>query len=149
MASDTRSASSAAAVLVDTSVWIDHLRGRVGAHIADLHRLLQGPRSVAIAQPILQEILQGASTSGGFVRLRNHFAAIRCVVPVDPVATALDAARLYLECRLRGRTPRSSNDCLIACIAIEHGLMLLHNDRDFDAIAAVEPRLHLHRTARA
>lgn len=149
MASDTRSASRAATVLVDTSVWIDHLRGRVGAQVADLHRLLQGPRSVAIAPPILQEILQGANTREGFVRLRNHFAAIRCVIPADPVAIALEAARLYLECRLRGRTPRSSNDCLIACIAIEHGLMLLHNDRDFDAIAAVEPRLRLYRTARA
>jgi predicted nucleic acid-binding protein len=28
-------------------------------------------------------------------------------------------------------------DCLIARIAIEHGLLLVHNDRDFDHLAGV------------
>jgi predicted nucleic acid-binding protein len=40
-------------------------------------------------------------------------------------------------------TPRSPHDCLIACIAIEHGTPLLHDDKDFEAIARVEPRLLL------
>ena len=30
-------------------------------------------------------------------------------------------------------------DCLIAQTAIEHDLLLLHNDRDFDRIAGVTP----------
>lgn len=76
--------------------------------------------------------------------LRGRFMAIRCVAPADDVGAAVEAARLFLQCRLRGRTPRSSNDCLIACIAIEHDVLLLHNDRDFEAIASVEPRLRLY-----
>ena len=36
---------------------------------------------------------------------------------------------------------RSTIDCLIARIAIEHSLVLMHNDRDFDFIAGVEPTL--------
>jgi predicted nucleic acid-binding protein len=35
---------------------------------------------------------------------------------------------------------------LIAQTAIDHGVVLLHDDRDFDRMAAVEPRLHLMRS---
>lgn len=59
------------------------------------------------------------------------------------MATHLAAAQLYQQCRRRGTTPRSSNDCLIAQVAIDNGLRLLHNDRDFDVIAAAAPDLVL------
>ena len=42
------------------------------------------------------------------------------------------------------RTPRSSNDCLIAQIVMEGDLILLHDDRNFDAIAAVSGELRLY-----
>lgn len=145
MASDVLAAVGGGPVLVDTSVWIDHLRGNHAAHVAALRALLARPRAVATAPPILQEILQGATTPESFAALRARFMAIRCVAPADDVGAAIESAQLFLECRMRGRTPRSSNDCLIACIAIENGLTLLANDRDFDAIAAVEPRLRLYR----
>jgi len=54
------------------------------------------------------------------------------------------AARLYQSCRRAGKTPRSSNDCLIARIAIEHDLVLLQDDRDFAAVASVAPELRLY-----
>jgi predicted nucleic acid-binding protein len=50
---------------------------------------------------------------------------------------------LYARCRWRGITIRSPNDCVIAACAIEAGDSLLHADRDFEAIAAIEPRLQL------
>ncbi|MBU6417651.1 MAG: hypothetical protein KJS83_10840, partial [Xanthomonadaceae bacterium] len=59
------------------------------------------------------------------------------------------AAKLYARCRWAGITPRNGHDCVIAQTAIEHEVMLLASDRDFDAIASVEPRLHLYRAARA
>ena len=52
-----------------------------------------------------------------------------------------DAAAIYRLCRRAGRTVRSPNDCLIAAIALEHGALLVHNDRDFVALAQVEPAL--------
>jgi hypothetical protein len=51
---------------------------------------------------------------------------------------------MYLLCRRAGKTPRSSNDCLIARIAVEHALVLLHDDRGFEAIAAVVADLRLY-----
>jgi predicted nucleic acid-binding protein len=47
------------------------------------------------------------------------------------------AAQLYLRCRENSYTIRSSVDCLIAACAMAHDATLLHNDRDFDHIAAV------------
>jgi hypothetical protein len=134
-------------VLVDTSVWVDFLRGRSAAHVDALRALLGSEESVLTAPPILQEILQGATTRDRQKALRREFQSIACVSPADPVASSVEAARLFLECRINGQTPRSSNDCLIAGIAMEHGLALLHHDRDFEAIARVAPRLRMYRYA--
>ena len=57
----------------------------------------------------------------------------------DPVSFFAEAARIYLECRKKGITIRSTIDCLIAQTALEHDLFLLHNDTDFDNMAGVIP----------
>jgi len=41
------------------------------------------------------------------------------------------------QARRSGFTVRSGVDCLIAACALRHGLMVLHHDRDFDALARV------------
>jgi len=45
------------------------------------------------------------------------------------------AAHIYFTCRRHGITIRSTIDCIIAQLAIEHDLILLHSDRDFEQIA--------------
>gem|GEM_PF-6613873 len=47
------------------------------------------------------------------------------------------AAKIYLFCRKQGIIVRSTIDCLIAQIAIEHGLLLLQNDKDFVNMAPI------------
>jgi predicted nucleic acid-binding protein len=130
-------------VLVDTSVWIDFLRGTQASHVAALEALLEGEELVGTAPIILQEVLQGADSAQRFEKWRREFAGLMCYMPLDPVDSHVEAARLYVACRTAGRTPRSSNDCLIARIAVEHDLLLLENDSDFDAIASVERKLRL------
>jgi predicted nucleic acid-binding protein len=49
------------------------------------------------------------------------------------------AARIYFDCRRRGLTVRSTIDCFIAQLALEHRLALLHDDRGYAAIARVRP----------
>ncbi|MGH8225002.1 MAG: type II toxin-antitoxin system VapC family toxin, partial [Gammaproteobacteria bacterium] len=95
------------------------------------------------APVILQEILQGTRDAASFEKTRHRLALERCYLPKDPVQTFTEAGRLYARCRWLGFTPRSSNDCLIAQLAIEHDLVLLHDDTDFEKIAKVEPRLRL------
>ena len=45
------------------------------------------------------------------------------------------AGDLYRRCRARGSTIRSLLDCLIAAVAIRVDAAVLHEDRDFDALA--------------
>jgi hypothetical protein len=42
---------------------------------------------------------------------------------------------------------RSSVDCLVAACALRHGLLVLHQDRDYDQIAGIAP-LSVRRVAR-
>jgi predicted nucleic acid-binding protein len=53
------------------------------------------------------------------------------------------AARLFYHLRRHGVTVRKSVDVLIALTAIENGVLLLHDDRDFAAMAKWEPKLKL------
>jgi len=52
------------------------------------------------------------------------------------------AARIYYDLRRRGMTVRSPIDCCIAQAAMEHDLLLIHNDRDFETIAHVGSLQH-------
>lgn len=130
-------------VLVDTSVWIDFLRGAPTPQVSTLEALLEGDDLVGTAPIILQEVLQGADSPKRFEQWRAEFSGLMCYLPLDPIDSHVEAARIFAACRRAGKTPRSSNDCLIARIALEHDLVLLEDDRDFEAIAAVEKRLRL------
>jgi predicted nucleic acid-binding protein len=66
----------------------------------------------------------------------------------DPVRAAVEAARIYYDGRRRGLTVRGTTACYLAHLAIEHGFALLHDDRDFDAIAKVRPLVTLPRGPR-
>lgn len=127
--------------LVDTSVWIDYLQGHDGTHVVFLEELFVNPLAVGISDAIYMEILQGARDQQAFDRLRRYFSTQRFYRFVDPEQTYAAAARIYLDCRRQGVTIRSTLDCLIAQCAMEHGLVLLHHDRDFMRMGAVATKL--------
>lgn len=127
-------------ILVDTSVWIDWLRGGKGEKAALLDRLLD-EEDVALAPVVLQELLQGARGATELAELRASFDGLAVLLPT--VKTYADAGSLYARCRWAGITPRSPHDCLIAQLAVEHGVPLLQDDKDFGLLAQVEPKLVL------
>ncbi len=131
-------------VLVDSTVWIDLLRNQATPPVARLRALLAAGEAL-VAPVIVQELLQGASSPDSLERLRAHFLALPMLEPKPGAATHAAAGALYARCRWAGITPRSPHDCLIAQLAVEHGMPLLHDDRDFEAIAGVETRLVLLR----
>jgi predicted nucleic acid-binding protein len=61
------------------------------------------------------------------------------LLSADPVSTHRDAARIFYDCRRKGITIRSSADCFIAQLTLEHNGVLLHDDDDFDDIRRVRP----------
>ncbi len=130
-------------MLVDSSVWISFLRGDPAAEVDLLTSALDRGDPVWLAPPILQEVLQGADSPERFARWDRVIGDLPMLTGPDAPAAARSAAHLYARCRWAGVTPRSANDCLIAVYAIGAGMPLLHRDRDFPAIARVEPKLVL------
>jgi len=128
-------------MLVDSSVWIDFLRGNGTPQTTFLKRTLERGDALWLAAPILQEVLQGADSSERFDKWDRILGELPMVEDGDLRSLTRQAAKLYAKCRWRGFTPRSANDCLIATYAVRHELPLLHRDRDFDHIAIIEPRL--------
>ena len=123
--------------LVDTSVWVDFFKVSPTPPVERLQALLTGGTEVGLTATILQEILQGTADDRQFAKYRSYFETQPIYLPKDPIETAVTAARIYFDCRRRGITVRSSNDCLIAQTAVEHNLVLLHNDEDFRRISGV------------
>ncbi|MCG6939893.1 MAG: PIN domain-containing protein [Thiohalocapsa sp.] len=128
-----------------TSVWIDFFRASDTPPVRRLKELLQAGADICVTPQILQEILQGTRDEGQFDKYLRYFASQPVLRPRDAVGCAVAAARLYFDCRRRGITVRSSNDCLIAQIAMEHDVALLHDDTDFEHIAKVAPELRQRR----
>jgi predicted nucleic acid-binding protein len=51
---------------------------------------------------------------------------------------------MYINCRKKGVTVRSTLDLLIAEIAIENNLYLLHDDNDFEGISKAHGNLKIY-----
>ena len=130
-------------MIADSSAWIELLRATGSPVDLRLQRAIRKGELVRIPAVVYQEVLQGATSATHFMRLQDQMDLIPAFVPEDPREIAREAALLYARCRWQGITLRSPNDCLIAACAIEAGEPLLHADRDFERIAAIEPRLRL------
>lgn len=131
-------------ILVDTSVWVDLLKGAESPHRFVLHGLIDSERDVCLADIILTEVLQGIKSDRDF-RMAKGYLLKFPVYGLDGIESYTSAALLYRRCRKKGVTLRGTIDCLIAQIAIDHGLVLFHKDRDYEQIAKVERSLRILR----
>ncbi len=129
--------------LADTSVLLDFFGRRVKPQSDLLERALRAREVVGISGQILQEALQGSRGSASFEAMRGRLVRLPLFEPGDVYNSRVMAATTYARLRWHGITVHSAGDCLIALTAIEHELTLLHDDADFEKIAAVEPRLKL------
>jgi len=117
-------------ILVDTSVWIELINGRLSRGLAgDL--LLQ----FVTCGPIVQEVVQGLREVPASDSFRDSLLAIPRLSDPLPCGLFLQAADIYRRGRHKGYTVRSSADCLIAAIAVDNKVPVWHRDRDFDMIA--------------
>ena len=123
-------------VLIDTSVWVGVFRDRTGM-AAERVSSIVGSDQIALMRFSQLEWLQGAADESEWTTLSG------CLADQDHIEADAEtwrhAARIYYELRRRGRTVRSAIDCCIAQLAIEHKALLLHDDRDFEAIAEIRP----------
>lgn len=128
-------------ILVDTSVLVGYLRGAHTVAIRKFQDILDRGIPFGISAFTYQEILQGASTEKEFVTLREYLDTQTLYYLDQHQESHAGAAMLYLRSKKAGYTVKSILDCLIAETAIEHGLHLLHQDKDFTALAKADKRL--------
>lgn len=118
-------------VIIDTSVWIDYLRGLVTPQTSWLDTRIDLQR-LALTDLIFCEVLQGVSNEIQAAQVEDQLRKL-IIFGTGGVPLAAAAARNYRALRSHGRTTRKVVDCLIATYCLIHDHSLLHNDRDFDA----------------
>ena len=126
-------------ILVDTSVLIDFFKGARNVGSRKFRDVLQQDIPFGISSVIFLEVLQGAGSDEEYRLIKAHLETQRFYHPMDPIDSFASAAKIYVKCRQKGITVRSTIDCLIVQTALEHNLFLLHNDADFNKIARVFP----------
>lgn len=126
-------------LLIDTSLWIAIYRDPSGAVSRQVQSVI-GNEEIVFCQMIRAELLQGCRDDREWTRSLEYLDEQSYLeMGIDGWT---DAARIYFELRQQGLTVRSTLDCCIAVVALEHHLTLLHNDQDYEKIAAVRPLMH-------
>jgi predicted nucleic acid-binding protein len=127
--------------LLDTSVFIARESGRPLAEL---------PERVAVSVVTIGELqlgVLGAPDAERRARRADTLALARTADPI-PISEAVMVAWAHLvaDCRSAGiqRTVKLT-DALIAATAVEHGLPVITQDDDFDAIASAHSRLTVTR----
>jgi predicted nucleic acid-binding protein len=115
--------------LVDTSVWIHGFRPSGSLAIRSLLRALILADGAAITDWVVLELMTGLSRSEQKEALIQRLAPIRNL-PFDPSwwEKSWDHAATL---RKRGVSTTAA-DCLIATVALEHHVALIHCDADFE-----------------
>ena len=118
-------------IFVDTSAWVEFLRGTESRVCTLVEESLSG--EIAICDAVRMEVFAGARDEAHLANLRRLLARADAL---PTLATDYeDAAALYRRCRAEGETVRKLIDCLIAAVAIRAGAPILHSDADFDILA--------------
>jgi hypothetical protein len=118
-------------------VWIDYFRNLDLPHVNLLNSLIAQKEQIAIGGVILTEVLQGIREERQFIKVE---ARLQTLIYLDLTrAHFVSAAQIYRTLRSQGLTIRKPIDCMIAAVALEQQAAILHNDRDFDAIATQFP----------
>lgn len=131
-------------ILIDSSAFIEFLNRTGSPSDLTVEQLIKNEAECAIADIMLTELLQGIRNDREFRQIRDSLLTFP-VLSVKSSQSYIHAAEIYRKCRKSGLTIRSTVDLIISQIALDHHATLLHNDRDFVAIASVAP-LKLYQT---
>jgi len=132
-------------ILLDTSVLIDYLKDTKNAATNTLDEIIDNNLTYGICDYVYQELLQGTKTEKEFKKLKEYLETLPFYYLNYGKESFEKAALLNFKCRRAGVTIRSTIDLLIAEIAIENNLYLLHNDANFDNMAKKVTELKIYQ----
>ena len=123
-------------IVVDSSVWIAQLRGALSPAVHRLRAIVaEDDDQVLVGDLILLEVLQGARDEAHAARIEHNLRRFP-IVPMLDAGIAVQAARNFRSLRARGVTVRKTIGMIIGTFCLMGGHALLHEDRDFDPMAA-------------
>ena len=121
-------------ILVDSSVWIDYFNG-IPTWQTDLLDIYLSKVPVVIGDLILTEVLQGFRSNTDYETAKKFLSALP-FRQIGGYNVAVQSAQNYRFLRRTGVTVRKTIDIIIATFCIMEGLILLHDDRDFDPMVS-------------
>ena len=131
-------------ILVDTSVLIGYFKKSVGLPYDKMDYIIDNDIPYGICNYVYQEILQGSKNKQEFDLLNEYLTTLPFHDLLYGKQSFENAALMFFNCRKKGITIRSTLDLIIAEIAIENSLYLLHNDMDFTNIAKIYGNLKIY-----
>ena len=124
------------AFLIDTSALIHVLRDKAG-HVSRRYDAIVGAEPVKLSRVTSFELLKGARDDAEWSRL-DQMLSSQAILDAES-DDWMRAARIVFDLRRKGTTLKAPIDALIAQVALRHSLTLLHDDHDFELIAATHP----------
>jgi predicted nucleic acid-binding protein len=94
-----------------------------------LENLIFNREDLCLCGIVLTEVLQGIREDSEFKRTRDLLTNL-ILLPMG-YSIFLRSAEIYRTLRKKGITIKKPVDCMIAAVAIENDIPLLHNDKDF------------------
>ena len=131
-------------VLVDTSVLIGFFKKIEGVQYNKMDYIIDNNIPFGICNYVYQELLQGSRNIQEYELLKEYLDTLPFYDLLYGKQSFGNAASMYMNCRKKGITVRSTIDLLIAEIAIENNLYLLHNDIDFENITKIYKNLKIY-----
>jgi predicted nucleic acid-binding protein len=118
-------------IVVDSSVWIDHLRDRETRQVLTLRRLIGGEMAgpLLVGDIIMYEVLAGLRSARAVREVRERLETLLLVSMLD--FDLVPHAVAHFQTLRRGITP-GTVDMIIATYCIETGAELLTADRHFE-----------------
>ena len=131
-------------ILVDTSVLIGYFKKLNGIPYEKMDYIIDNDIPYGICNYIYQELLQGSGNEKEYKLLKEFLETLPFYNLLYGKQSFENAALIYINCRKNGITIRSTLDLIIAEIAIENNLYLLHNDTAFTNISKINKSLKIY-----
>jgi predicted nucleic acid-binding protein len=122
-------------VIVDTSVWVDFFADRPTWQADRLASDVAEERLIGLTDVVYTEVLQGIQNDA-HLRFTERKLLEFPILRLEGLDDFRMAVQLYRAARRSGHTIRNTTDCLIAAVCVRERRPLLHNDVDFDRLAA-------------
>ena len=131
-------------ILVDTSVFIGYFKGIKNIPNDKMDYIIDNEIPYGICNYVYQELLQGSANKQEYDLLKENLISLPFYDLRYGKESYENAALMYMNCRKKGVTIRSTIDLLIAQIAIENDLFILHNDGDFTNLHKIHGNLKIY-----